>query len=68
MSLWNTPAGKPWNPWPEGGPSFDRLLAELRAADPTSERLRALIEEERTNAERPPSRPLTAAALHTPIR
>lgn len=68
MSLWNTPAGNPWNPWPEGGPSFDRLLAELRAADPTSERLRALIEEERTEADRPLSLPLTAAALHTPIR
>lgn len=68
MSLWTTPVGKPWTPWPEGGPSFERLLAELRAADPTSERLRALIEEERTNAERPLSRPLTAAALHTPIR
>lgn len=68
MSLWNTPAGKPWNPWPDGGPSFDRLLAELRTADPTSERLRSLIEEERTEADRPLSLPLTAAALHTPIR
>ena len=67
MSLWNTPAGPPWRPWPDGGPSFQRLLAELRAADPTGDRLRALVEEERTEAARPMSRPLTAAALHTPI-
>ena len=67
MSLWNTPAGKPFNPWPEGGPSFQRLLAELRAADPTGERLHTLIAEERANADVPMSRPLTAADLHTPI-
>lgn len=39
MSLWGTPTGLPWRPFPDGGPSFQRLLAELRAADPTSEHL-----------------------------
>lgn len=67
MSLWNTPAGKPFNPWLGNDPSFERILAELRAADPTSEWLRALIAEERALADRPMSRPLTASALHTPI-
>lgn len=68
MSLWNTPASRCDHPFTDGGPSFQRLLAELRAADPTGERLRTLIAEERANADRPLSQPLTAAALHTPIR
>lgn len=65
VSLWTTPAHP--SPFPPQ-PGFDRLLAELRAADPTGERLRALIAEERAEADRPLSQPLTAAALHTPIR
>lgn len=71
MSLWNTPASPPWRPFPDGGPSFVRLLAELRAADPTSEHLHVLIAEERAEADRPPLASLwytRVAALPLPGR
>lgn len=67
MSLWNTPAGRVDSPFRGQSPSFAKMLAALREADPNGEQLRALIEAERTEAERPLSAPLTAAALHTPI-
>lgn len=67
MSLWNTPASRLDSPFPGLSPSFLRMLATLRAEDPTGARLRALIEAERTEAAYPLSGPLTAAALHTPL-